>query len=286
MNKRLELVDPDQLDLRLSVFRSGSPASIERMKYSLSKRGQLMPVTVTAEKNHLTLVDGFKRRQAALALGLNGLEATVVSVGPAQAKSMVYLLNRSGSISMISESLLIRDLVEVEGLSQSETAVLLDRHKSWVSRRLMMIRALAPEVVDDIKLRLLPPGVASSLARLPHGNQADFSAAIIKYGLSPKEVSTLVDLWCKAKEPTVKQSLLESPRQALAITGSGSDWPDSWLAQLQIIYRKLKRLCSRLGEENISGNAATAHLELLAQMSLQIEQIKKWLREVNDESIN
>lgn len=180
---------------------------------------------------------------------------------------------------MISEALLIRDLVEVEGLSQSETAILLDRHKSWVSRRLMMIRALAPGVVDDIKLKLLPPGVGSSLARLPHCNQTDFSAAIIKHGLRPKEVSSLVDLWCKAKQPAVRQCLLESPRQALEITGSGSDWPESCLAQFQGISGKLKRLCSSLKESNISGNVAAGLLELLAQMALQIEQTNKWLRE-------
>ena len=282
MNKRLELIDLDQLDLRLSVFRSSSPASIERMRSSLSQRGQLTPITVTAEKNRLTLIDGFKRRQAALAMGINGLEATVVSAGPAQAKSMIYLLNRPGGITMISEALLIRDLVEVEGLSQSETAILLDRHKSWVSRRLMMIRALSPEVVDDIKLKLLPPGVGPSLARLPHGNQADFSAAIIKHGLGPKEVDGLVDLWCKTKETAVKQWFLESPREALTITGSPSDWSESCLAQLHSISGKLKRLCKRL-KETPSGNVATV-LELLAQMALQIEQINTYLGG-NDESI-
>ena len=152
---------------------------------------------------------------------------------------------------------------------------------SWFDLRKTV--AFAPEVVDDIKLRLLPPGVASSLARLPHGNQADFSAAIIKHGLRSKEVSGLVDLWCKTKEPSVKQWFLESPRQALTITGSSSDRQQSCLAQLHSISGKLKRLCRKL-QETPSGNVATV-LELLAQMALQIEQINKYLRG-NDEPIN
>ncbi len=278
MKKYLKLIDPDQLDLRLSVFHSVSPASMERMRSSLSKRGQLTPITVTSEKNRLTLIDGFKRRQAALAMGIKNLEATVVSAGPAQAKSMIYLLNRPGSISTISEALLIRDLVEVEGLSQSETAILLDRHKSWVSRRLIMIRALSPGVVDDMKLRLLPPGVGPSLARLPHDNQADFSAAIIKHGLRSKEVGRLVDLWCKAKEPSVRLCLLESPREALTITGSSG----SCMVQLHSISGKLQRLCRKLQEAQCENLAAA--LELLTQMALQIEQTKKYLRG-NDEPI-
>jgi len=39
---------------------------------------------------------------------------------------------------MITEATLIRDLIEVEWLNQMETAVLLERHKSWVCRRLQL----------------------------------------------------------------------------------------------------------------------------------------------------
>jgi len=43
-----------------------------------------------------------------------------------EAKALIYLLNRSKGFSMITEAILVRDLVEVEGLNQVEAGVLLE----------------------------------------------------------------------------------------------------------------------------------------------------------------
>lgn len=280
ISKQLEIVEPDQLDLRLSFLRSVSAESVDRMKASLNTRGQLTPITVVMEKDRMVLVDGFKRRQAALSLGLDGLMATVTSAGTVESKAMIYLLNRPGTFSMVSEAVLIRDLVEVEGLSQSETAVLLDRHKSWVSRRLTIIKSLAPEIVDDMKLKLLPPGVGSSLARLPRCNQVDFSAAIIKHGLRSKEVRKLVDLWCKAKEPAVRQCLLDSPHCSLEITAGNMEGQESWQSQFLAIYTRITKLCRKLHESEISGHTAANLHSILVQIISQIQKAGSFLKEV------
>jgi len=47
------------------------------------------------------------------------------------------------------EALVVWELLEIEGLNQVEAADLLERHKSWVCRRLSMIRSLAPEIIHD-----------------------------------------------------------------------------------------------------------------------------------------
>jgi len=159
------------------------------MAASLKARGQLTPIIITEKVP--VVVDGFKRIQAARDLGMDSLKATCLSADPIRAKAMMYLMNRSGSFSMIQEGLLVRELVDTHGISQTDAAAMLERHKSWVNRRLLMIRRLAPEIIEDLKLELLPPGSAPTLARLQPCNQPEFSMAIQTHRLSAKQVSHL-----------------------------------------------------------------------------------------------
>jgi ParB-like chromosome segregation protein Spo0J len=198
MNNHLGIfsIPTDQIDLRLLALRTPTTPAVEKMAASLKRRGQLTPIIIAEDGKYPMLVDGFKRHEAARALGLDSLKGTSVTADPTQAKAMMYLMNRAGSFSMIQEAMLVRELVDTDGLTQTETARSLDRHKSWVNRRLLMIRHLAPEIIEDLSLELLPPGSAPSLARLPRCNQADFSAAIQIHRLSAKQIRNLIDLWC------------------------------------------------------------------------------------------
>jgi len=81
--------------------------------------------------------------------------------------------------------------------------------------RIVPLRRLAPEVIDDLLLELIPAGGGSSLARIPACNQADFSNAIQTHQLAPAEIRRLADMFCKAPDPGIKQTILRSPRTAL-----------------------------------------------------------------------
>lgn len=210
-------VSLDKFDLRLKHLHTPSRDAVEGMAASLKKRGQISPVIVSIESAELVLVDGFKRHAAASLIGLDPLSVMTVGTGSANTKALTYLLNHAKGFSMIEEALLTRELVEVDGLKQVEVASLLDHHKSWVHRRLELIRSLAPQTLEDLKLKLIPPGSASSLARLPKHNQADWSSAIQTHRLHSREVAELVDLWCKTPDPARKKYLMEFPRQALQI---------------------------------------------------------------------
>ena len=206
-----------KLDLRYSPLRMLSEASIQSMVKSMEKQGQLTPIVVRSDEARFIVIDGFKRQRAAEILNLDTVMVIVVHGEEALMKAHMYLLNRKSGFSIVEEGILIRELVENDGLSQVEAAAILDRHKSWVSRRLEMIRRLSPQVLEDLKLGLIPPGCVQALARLPVSIQADFSAAIQTHKLQAKEVNVLVDLWCKAKEPPSREFLIRFPRKALAL---------------------------------------------------------------------
>ncbi len=53
-----------------------------------------------------------------------------------------------------------------------EAAQLLNKHKSWVCRRLALLERLGPEAQAELRLGLMSPGLARQLTRLPTGNQA------------------------------------------------------------------------------------------------------------------
>lgn len=215
--KRNRLIAMDQMDLRFLQLRSPTALAVRNMAHSVKKRGQLTPVVLAGDEKPYILIDGFKRYMAAQSLGWDSLKAFFIHVDLTQAKIMIYLMNRTEGLSWIQEAMLVRELVEQDGLKQTEVARLLDHHKAWVNRRLMIIRRLSPEILEDFCLELLPKGSAGALARVAERNQGDFSAAIQRHGLSLKEIHLLVDMWCKTNEPEKKQFLLRAPKEALAL---------------------------------------------------------------------
>ncbi len=203
----------NQLDLRLLPLCRPRQACVEKMVTALNKQGQLTSIIVSDN----VLVDGFKRYEAAQRLNMEHLTAVAIEADSVRAKVLSFMLNQRKHGSIIQEALLVRELVEVDGLSQSETALMLGRHKSWVHRRLLFIKSLAPQIIEDIQFGFLPAGSGLHLARLHTCNQVDLSAVIQNHKLKTQEVRTLVDLLSKARDPEVKKILYDSPRQALEL---------------------------------------------------------------------
>ena len=105
--------------------------------------------------------------------------------------------------------------VEVDGLSQVEVADLLERHKSWVCRRLALFRRLSAELVEEAELGELPAGSLCRLAELPERNQEELWAAARSHGVAGRDVGLLADLWRRAPEPAARAWLLAHPEQAV-----------------------------------------------------------------------
>ena len=272
---RSRFIAIDQMDLRFFQLRSPTALAIRNMANSMKKRGQLTPVVLAGEEKPYILIDGFKRHAAAQSLGLEAVKATVVNVDLTQAKIMMYLMNRAEGLSWIQEALLVRELVDQDGLKQTEVAQLLDHHKSWVNRRLMIIRSLAPEIMEDLRLELLPPGSPASLARVAPRNQGDLSAAIQRHGLSLKEIHTLIDIWCKARDPAGKQFLLRSPREALTLVKEEQDG----LPALQKVRQLLSIFKKRLDApfQDLDSNAIAQLRYCLTQIKSQMHAIEQTL---------
>ena len=90
----------------------------------------------------------------------------------------------------------------------------LNKHKSWVCRRLALLERLGGEAQAEMRLGLLSVGLARQLTRLPTGNQSAILSAARRESLTTVEVQGLIDL-LRGATPEQEQLLLDDPRAAL-----------------------------------------------------------------------
>lgn len=191
------------------------PALVEQMASSLATHGQLTPVVAVQQGEKREVLDGFKRQAAAKLSGLATLWVSVVVLDESARWAAMLALNRgTGRMIELEEALVIQKLV-AQGLTQVEVSQLVQRHKSWVSRRVGLLERLHPELVEGMRVGVLHPGVARRLLALPRGNQLQVATAAQQARLGPRDTELLVSLWQRAKDYEVRKQLLAQPVAAL-----------------------------------------------------------------------
>jgi ParB/RepB/Spo0J family partition protein len=191
------------------------PARIERMKQSLSTHGQLTPLLAVRAEEGIELIDGFKRLAAAKTLGWTTILVSLRALEAPARWTVMLLINRGPqSMTELEEALVLREMTKL-GLQQVQIAQLLEKHRSWVSRRIGLMERLHPELIEAMKIGLLHPGVARRLLSLPPGNQLTIAAAVQQAALGPRDTELLVSLFYKTREPEQRQAMLADPRAAL-----------------------------------------------------------------------
>jgi len=181
---------------RYSALRIIQPKAERAMERSMSRYGQLTPVVIGAScDDRYEMVDGFKRLRAGRKLGYSVLQARVMSGSERVMKAAIIHLNaQARTIADLETALVIQSLCRKNGLSQVEIAALLDRHKSFVCRRLQLVEKLSRDVIEHLKLGLINITIARQLARLPAGNQAKALCTILKYRFTGSETARLVSI--------------------------------------------------------------------------------------------
>ena len=242
------------LDERLSAFRLREPKAVEAMAASLGRYGQLSPVVVFDDGEGIQVIDGFKRLHAARRLQWPRLEVRHCDVDVAEAKVQVAILHRGHGVTELEEGWLIRSLFREDGLSQSAIAERLGRHKSWICRRLLLVEGLVDEVQAHVRMGLIAPRAAVTLAALPRGNQIAAMSAVIHRGLTVRQTELLVAQTLALDDACAQANLLgrwssgaitlpqPGPHPTQAIR-SEADWV---AADITTLHRVAARLDARL----------------------------------------
>jgi len=244
----------DSLDERLQRYRLIQPKLERQMTQSLQDYGQVSPIIVCVLEERTVLVDGFKRLHAARSLqGFTHLSARLLEVDEQAAKAAVFNLNRVvGRPVELEESWIIYALVREDGLQQTEVAMMLGRHKSWINRRLALIERLCDEARESLRLGLLTPTQARHLTRLPRGNQQAAMTAASDAALTSRELSDVVDLLAASSTSEQTHFVLSEPREALRQSQSSyvHQWDPRMSAAGNRVARRLGQLLDGLARMN------------------------------------
>ncbi|MGE3376561.1 MAG: ParB/RepB/Spo0J family partition protein [Vicinamibacteria bacterium] len=274
----VRIVPVEALDLGYRGLRL-PPQATERhaLESSLKRHGLQQPLLATDAivVGALVLVDGFKRVEALAALGVPSALTRVMSLDAPSALAALLTTNtgRAGA-SDLEEAWVVESLQREGGLSQPEIGELLGRSKTWVCRRLQLIRKLERQVQDDVRLGLIPPATARELARLPRGNQTRAAEAVTRHDLSSRQTNRLVDALLGA-DVAGRRAILASPLEHLG-PGNRADRPsvDARLSEEgNRVRQQLLRLhgaVNRLDELLLDSRLDERDLALLRELAPQI----------------
>ncbi len=242
----------ETLGERLGALRLCEPAAVASMRRSLERHGQLSAVAVFATDDGVETIDGFKRIRAARELGWSALRTHRLDVDVVGAKLAIASLHEHPGLSGLEEAWLVRSLYRDDKLSQPRIGIGLGRHKSWVSRRLLMAEGLDEAVQADVRLGLLAASAAAHLAQLQRCNQLPAAQLVTRTGLTTRQTAQLVaDLLACSDDASRARLLadrLEHPAPRAAPRPARRARTDAeWLlADVAIIGRAAGRLQGRL----------------------------------------
>lgn len=247
------------------------------MRKSIHKYGQISPaVAGQSSDGKYEIIDGFKRFRACRQLGHSKIKITVFKAGQRALKAAIISLNwKAKSIMDLEEAMVIRSLCSEDSLNQSEVAILLGRHKSWVSRRVTLAERLNDEIINDIRLGLINGTVARELAKLPRCNQIAALESVLEYSMTSRETSCLVSILLE--EPEWKhESILRSPEEILQNRSPPrprrkKDKKENILDKMTIADRYLKSLAELMDEKFII-NLKEKDRDLILSIFHRIEQ--------------
>jgi ParB family transcriptional regulator, chromosome partitioning protein len=144
-------VDLHLLELRYEALRKRSPTRERQLLASLAEVGQQMPIVVLpVAGGALVVLDGYKRVRALRRLARDTVRATRWEMEESEALLLERLMRAAGE-DALEHGWLLAELNERFGLSLDELARRFDKSKSWVSRRLSLVKDLPKEIQAQVR---------------------------------------------------------------------------------------------------------------------------------------
>lgn len=205
-----------QLDLKYAALRIGAAHHQAREVAALCAYGQQHPVLVVAggEADRYVLIDGYARVAALAALKRDTVTATVLALTEAEALVLAFRLERTRRRSAIEEGWLLRELLRVHGVAQSELAAVLGRSASWVSRRLALVEVLPAVAEEAVRSGAIAAQAAMKclvpLARANTGQCERLVAHLGNRRLSVRQMAQLYAGW-RASNAEQRERIVEHP---------------------------------------------------------------------------
>lgn len=194
----------NELDRRYEGLRIAEPGRQARLGAALAREGQQSPVLVVQDSGCWVLVDGYRRVAALEQLGHDLVEAVALPLEEAEALVEVWRLEAGRRRSALEDGWLLWELMDRHGRSQGELCPLFRRSKSWVSRRLGLVRWLPESVQEAVRSGDVPPHAAMKfLVPLARANSDHCERLVAAVGkVTVRQLQRLYSAWRQGDDET------------------------------------------------------------------------------------
>ena len=221
MNKevgQIEKMDVACVQANQVLAMSVNGRDIERCNRAAKEFGALTPPVVGKMPGGGRIVLSGGTEFAALReMGAREMNAVAVDIQSEDdgAKISLLLASLKRSPDALCEGMLIQQALDVGDVTQSQICAIIGKSAAWVSKRLALVTRLDPGVREFVSRRLLDPGSAQEIARLPADKQYEFAVGVVRDHLPKSAIEKLVSGFAVEECPdAVKRQIIEDPQGA------------------------------------------------------------------------
>jgi len=232
-----------QLEKNPILALSTGEKDVKKYERVTKAYGNVMPAIVGQNGNAYRVLAGQAGLEACAHNGIQEMPVIVAEISSEaeQMKLALMLSTVREEGGSLSEGTFIDILVTHHGITRRELMTLLNKSKSWISKRHSLVQKLSEPVKGMVKDGVLCARTAEEIAKIPEDLQIVFAGNVVRDGLSKSNVGQLVGLYIREESDSeLRKAILDSP---LAVLDAYPVGP--------ITRRKEKRSIA----ERIAGNA-------------------------------
>jgi len=224
MNKALTL-EVGQIEKNPILALGTSSKDIKKYERVAQAYGNVAPAIVGQSGNTYRVLSGQARLQACDNRGIQKIPVIVTELSnEAEQMKLALLLStvREDSCAL-SEGVFINALITQHSISRRELMTLLEKSKSWISKRQSLAVRLSEDVQGMVRDGTICARSAEEIAKMPEDIQVQFACTVIRDGLSKTSVATLVSLYLREESDSViRDAILNTPLSVLDGQPTGS----------------------------------------------------------------
>lgn len=281
MHTQTKQIEIHQLDLRYDHTRIYKKRLLDRLCRSLEQFGQINPVIVTpGEGNCFVLIDGYFRVKASRMCGRDTVVGIINESDEKNAVLSILKNNDGRAWEAFEEASLLNEFVFRFELGLSEAANLIGRDKSFVKRRLDLVRELPEEILAAVSsgavsmwsaTRILVP-----LARANRDHALKLTAFLKGNSLSTRDVKYFFEIYKTSNhsvrsrminDPSLFLKAVQSKRQDQEALNLAQGVEGRWLKDIVSICTMLNHLKKNHGTAIYSGQEPDMHKKLLTALT-------------------
>jgi len=260
MNIEAREIDLHQIELRYAHTRVKNETILRRLRSSIERYGQITPVLVVPDKdNRFVLIDGYLRLQVMRMCGKDTVIARVWETEEHNALLTVLAKSDARQWEAVEQASMLSELIVRFELSMEQVAKRVGRDKSWVKRRLDLIRALPEDVLNAVRAGHVSTWAASRilapLARANTEHAQQLTAYLLKDAVSTRELDRFYAHY-KRSNRNVRNKMINNPALFLkaamsrdedkAAMGLNNGPEGAWLKDINVVFHILIRLKKQL----------------------------------------